>query len=49
LIGTYNSAEKFDYNRIGFAIYGSVILVIIWAVSWPLYRIFRGLFTKQAV
>ena len=49
LIGTYNSAEKFDYSRIGFAIYGSVGLVLIWAISWPIYRIFKSVFTKQAV
>jgi hypothetical protein len=49
LIGTYNSSEVFDYSRIGFAIYGSVILVILWAASWPFYRIFKSLTSKQAV
>jgi len=49
LIGTYNSAEKFDYSRIGFAIYGSVGLVVVWAVGWPVYRIFKAFATKQAV
>lgn len=49
LIGTYNSAEKFDYSRIGFVIYGSVTLIVCWAVSWPLYRIFKSFGAKQVV
>lgn len=40
-ISLYNSSERFDYNRIAFVIYGSLALVILWAVSWPLYIIFK--------
>jgi hypothetical protein len=49
LIQTYNSGEVFDFESIGFLIYGSVGLVVMWAVSWPLYAIFRKLFPKQAI
>jgi hypothetical protein len=49
LVQVYNSSENFDYSRIGFIIYGSVILVVLWAVSWPLYAIYRKIFAKQAV
>lgn len=49
LIQVYNSAEKFDYASVGFIVYGSVALVILWAVSWPAYSIFRKIFPKQAV
>jgi uncharacterized membrane protein len=49
LIGVYNSSESFDYNRIGFIIYGSIGLVILWAMTWPLYIIYRKIFVKQAV
>jgi hypothetical protein len=49
LVQVYNSSENFDYSRIGFIIYGSVILVVLWAVSWPLYVIYRKIFAKQAV
>ncbi|HNC30715.1 MAG TPA: hypothetical protein PKX08_11965, partial [Cyclobacteriaceae bacterium] len=45
-IGLYNSAEVFDFTRIGSIIYGSVILVCLWAVSWPLYSLGRRLFAK---
>jgi hypothetical protein len=40
LVGLFNSQEKFDYSRIGFVIYGSVGLVVLWALSWPVIRIF---------
>ena len=41
-ISLYNSSERFDYNRIAFVIYGSLALIVLWAVSWPLYIIFKG-------
>jgi hypothetical protein len=37
-IDLFNNGEKFDYGRIGFIIYGSVGLVVIWALSWPIVR-----------
>lgn len=45
-ISLYNSVEKFDFSRIGFIIYSSVILVIVWALSWPVYSISRKLMSK---
>jgi hypothetical protein len=45
-ISLYNSAERFDFSRIGFIIYSSVVLVVIWALSWPVYRISRKLMSK---
>lgn len=48
-IGLYNSAERFDFSRIGFIIYGSVGLVALWVISWPVYRIFRKSTAKPAV
>lgn len=45
-IGLYNSAEHFDYIRIGPIIYGSVILVAVWAIAWPLYSMGRRIFSK---
>jgi len=40
LVSLFNSQERFDYSRIGFVIYGSVGLVVLWALSWPVIRIF---------
>ncbi len=45
-IGLYNSAEHFDYTRIGPIIYGSVILVALWAIAWPVISIGRRVFAK---
>lgn len=45
-IALYNSSEKFDYQDIGLIIYGSIALVIMWAVSWPLYAVAKRFFFK---
>lgn len=45
-ISLYNSVEKFDFSRIGFIIYSSVILVVVWALSWPVYSLGRKLMSK---
>lgn len=49
MVGLYNSFEKFDYQRIEFIIYGSVVLIILWSLAWPFYILFRKFFLKQAV
>lgn len=46
-IGLYNSAEHFDYSRIGGIIYASVGLVLLWAVSWPLIWLWQNLVAKR--
>lgn len=45
----FNSQEKFDYDRIGFIIYGSVSLIILWASLWPLTRLIQMIRPKQQV
>jgi len=45
----FNSAEKFDYDSIGYIIYGSVALIILWASLWPLNTIIRQIRPKQHV
>ncbi len=47
-VGVYNSGEKFRYEEIGVAIYGSVILLLVWAIAWPVYRIY-SMMSKKAV
>jgi len=46
-ISLYNSHEKFDYSRIDFAIYGSVILIVVWALVWPVYSLYRKFAVKS--
>lgn len=47
-IGVYNSGEKFRYEEIGGAVYGSVILLLLWAIAWPVYTIYKRLAGKTA-
>lgn len=49
LIGLYNSAEKFNYKTIDFIIYGSVALVVLVALIWPVYSLTKKFFVKEAV
>lgn len=46
-IALYNSSEKFDFGRIDFAIYGSVLLIAVWALTWPVYSIYRKFSVKS--
>ena len=48
-IGLYNSSERFDFSRIGFIIYSSVGLVVLWVISWPFYLIGKKFGAKQVV
>lgn len=48
-ISLYNSEEKFDYDRIAVIIYGSLALIILWAVSWPVYVIFKRSSLKSLI
>ena len=48
-ISLYNSAEKFDYDRIAVIIYGSLGLIILWTVAWPVYAIFKRSSLKSLI
>ncbi|MFY8035564.1 MAG: hypothetical protein ACOVMQ_00280 [Cyclobacteriaceae bacterium] len=48
-ITLFNSAEKFDYSRIGNIIYGSLMLVVLWVLAWPIYLLIKKISAKQAV
>lgn len=39
-ISLFNGGERYDYQRLGFIIYGSIGLMIAWAIAWPVYLIF---------
>ncbi len=45
----YNSQEKFNYDSIGYIIYGCVSLIVLWASLWPLNRLAQLFRPKQAV
>ncbi len=33
----FNGGERYDYGQMGPAVYGSLILVCVWIISWPVY------------
>ncbi len=48
-VSLYNSGEKYDFGRLGVIIYGSVGLLLVWAISWPVYRSVQKFLRKQPV
>lgn len=49
LINAINSNEKFNFDRIGFLIYGSIALIAVWATSWPIFVLIRKFSGKASV
>ena len=49
LINSFNSGERFDFSRIGFVVYGSVGLIVIWAFAWPAYQLYKRFTPKSAI
>ncbi|MFZ1807369.1 MAG: hypothetical protein WAU36_09120 [Cyclobacteriaceae bacterium] len=44
-----NSGENFAFDNLGIVIYGSIALIIIWAIGWPVYSLSRKFISKQPV
>jgi cytochrome c biogenesis factor len=49
VVQTYNSGENFNFGKIGFILYASVGLVVVWSVSWPVYSLFKKNIAEQPV
>ncbi len=48
-INLYNSNERFDYERLGALIYGSLGLVVLWTASWPVIVMVRKYMVQKPV
>lgn len=48
-VSLFNGGERFEYERIGVIIYGSIGLMVLWAFSWPVYVATRRIFAKKEV
>jgi hypothetical protein len=48
-VNVYNSAEIFNHSLVGLYLAGSLGLVLLWAVSWPVYLLLQKFFLKEAV
>ena len=49
VVSLYNSEENFDYDRIALIIYGSLGLIVLWTVAWPVYAIFKRSSLKSLI
>lgn len=45
-IHVFNGGERYDYSRMAPAIYGSLILVSAWIISWPIIRVYQKILSK---
>lgn len=48
-IEVYNSGASYNFDKISFVIYGSIGLIVLWAIAWPLYLIYAKYSNKQLV
>ena len=48
-LNVYNSAEVFDHNLARLYLTGSLTLIVLWAVSWPIYVLLQKIFFKEAI
>lgn len=43
LVNLFNNGERFDYGRLDFVVYGSVGLLLLWTLAWPVIKVIRKL------
>ncbi len=48
-INVYNSQEKYNYDSLGFVIYGSLGMVVLWSSLWPFYSISQRILNKEGI
>lgn len=48
-INVINSGEKFAIENLGVVIYGSIVLIVLWALSWPILLFSQKFAGKQAI
>lgn len=46
-MSVYNSTQVFDHSRVIYYVTGSLTLIVLWALLWPVYRIYQKYFPKE--
>lgn len=41
-----NGGDRYDFSQMGPAVYGSLILICIWIISWPVILIYRKIISN---
>ncbi len=48
-ITIFNSFEKYDYTKVGPTLYGSMGLLLIWIIAWPVYYLINRFVAQPKV
>jgi len=48
-LNVYNNKDFLDHSRVGIYLTGGLVLIVAWAVAWPVYLFIQRFFVKQAV
>ena len=43
----FNGGDRYDYSRMGPIMYGSLILICAWMISWPGYLMLKKIFSNK--
>ncbi|MEQ1588209.1 MAG: hypothetical protein ABL895_20165 [Cyclobacteriaceae bacterium] len=46
LLNVFNGGDRYDYSRMAPVIYGSLILICTWIISWPVYLFSQKILSK---
>ena len=45
----FNGGERYDYSKMGPIMYGSLILICGWIISWPGYLVLKKIFPSKGL
>ncbi len=45
-IHIFNGGDRYDFSNMGPAIYGSLILLFLWMMSWPVFLLYRKIISR---
>ena len=46
-LSVINSNEHYDFSRLGYFLYGSLGLILVWTLTWPLWALFQKKIAKD--
>lgn len=47
VLSVINSNENYDFSRLGNFLYGSLGLILVWSLTWPLWALFQKKIAKD--